>query len=126
MTTEPMTPDLPENSAEVGIDVQRLVLPSLNDEQMDILRVCGHPYIQAAQLIMTSADVIELIEMGAVRAIADHPPHGYRISARGVEIFKQNVQGHRPHTSQAAPKSVTGCKLSGSVWNYKQVCGSVR
>lgn len=27
MNTEPMTPDLPENSAEVGIDVQRLVLP---------------------------------------------------------------------------------------------------
>lgn len=25
MTTEPMTPDSPENSAEVGIDVQRLV-----------------------------------------------------------------------------------------------------
>jgi len=26
MTTEPMTPDSPENSAEVGIDVQRLVM----------------------------------------------------------------------------------------------------
>jgi hypothetical protein len=28
MTTEPMTPDSPENSAEVGIDVQRLVRQS--------------------------------------------------------------------------------------------------
>jgi hypothetical protein len=27
MTTEPMTTDSPENSAEVGIDVQRLVVP---------------------------------------------------------------------------------------------------
>jgi len=32
MTTEPMTTDSPENSAEVGIDVQRLVRPSTRGE----------------------------------------------------------------------------------------------
>jgi hypothetical protein len=38
MTTEPMTSDSTENSAEVGIDVQRLVLHSGNYYEK-----CDHP-----------------------------------------------------------------------------------
>ncbi len=54
-------------------------------------------------------------------------PTAFQIGILTEVIFvSSNVKGHRPHTFQAAPKSVTVCKLSGSVWNNKQVCGSVR
>jgi hypothetical protein len=65
-------------------------MTSLSLDEIEVLKLCAHPWVTAAHLVMTSPVCMRLIQLGAVEVVKGHEPEGHRITIKGMDLLKNN------------------------------------